>query len=271
MEGAMTDTSVKLDKQPRFRSPPYPSIPLGKAIERASALYLKALHHPVPIAVPASAWDYAEKSSGLFATLAALKQFGLLVDDGSVDKRRFKLTDAAIRIVRDQDPASEKRKSAVRTAALSPKIHTELWEKYGTAGASGSMDISLKSYLTLDRSDDGAAPYSDSAAEDLIAEYRQTLAFAGLLEDVSVPSGIPFDVDTANLKEADIKTDSPTGTTGSRTELTSQVVPSPVENAKLNDIRLEFFDGKVRISALLDKDGLEELQKKIDALKFILS
>jgi hypothetical protein len=177
----MVEENTNGDKQPRFRSPPYPAVPLAKAIERAVALYAKALHHSVPMSVAATAWEYTPKSSGLFATIAALKQFGLLLDEGSGDKRKIKLTDTAIRLVRDPDPNSEKRRAAIRAAALAPKIHSELWEKYEVAGASGAMDVAVKSYLTLDRADEGAAAYSDDAADELIAEYRQTIAFAGLL------------------------------------------------------------------------------------------
>jgi hypothetical protein len=267
----MTDESTKSDKQPRFRSPPYPAIPLGKAIERASSLYQKALHHPVPIAVPAKAWDYAEKSSGLFGTLAALKQFGLLVDEGTTDKRRFKLTDAAIRIVRDQDPNSEKRKSAIRSSALSPKIHAELWEKYGTDGAADAMDVALKSYLTLDRSDEGAAPYSDAAADDLIAEYRQTLSSAGLLDNVASPYDEQANEDTAYTAEVGVNATALANGAANQKEVPPPVPISTVEVPELNDIRLEFYGGKVHIRALLDKDGLEVLQKKIEAFKLILS
>jgi hypothetical protein len=46
--------------------------------------------------------------------------------------------------------------------------------------------------------------------------------------------------------------------------------PPPLSE-NLNDIRVEFFSGKVRINALMDKDGLDDLEKKIAAFKMILS
>jgi hypothetical protein len=259
------DSNNATDKQPRFRSPPYPAVPLAKAIERAASLYAKALHHSVPMSVAASAWDYAPKSSGLFATIAALKQFGLLLDEGSGEKRKIKLTDTAIRLVRDPDPKSEKRLAAIRAAALAPKIHTELWEKYEVAGASGAMDVAVKSYLTLDRADDGAAAYSDDAAEEVIAEYRQTMAFAGLLVSADIPAEEVDSEDTYNLvDEGNPKID---------VQHNPRRMPSPAAqlNEELNDIRVEFSSGKVRINALLDIDGLEALEKKIAAFRTILS
>jgi hypothetical protein len=266
-EAALSDQSTSdsdVMKQPRFRSPPYPYIPLSKAIERIGSFYQKALHHAVPITVAASAWEYGPKSSGLFATMAALKQFGFMTDDGSGDKRRFKLTDPAIRIVRDPDPRSEKRMAAIRAAALAPKIHSELWEQYGVAGASGAMDVAVKSYLTLDRADDGAAAYSNAAADELISQYRQTATFAGLLESSDVS---PVDLgseDTGNLKD--------NGKTKVEQSLSGQHQnPPPPPPTELNDIKVEFFGGKVRINALMNLEGLEALEKKIAAFKMILS
>ncbi|MGE0184098.1 MAG: hypothetical protein AB7P98_17745 [Parvularculaceae bacterium] len=187
-------------KTKRFRSPPYPFVPLGKAVERAKELYQQAQHHPVPLHVLASAWGYALKSSGLLQTAAALKQFGLLDDQGSGDKRRFRLTNDAIRIVTDPDQLSAKRTEAIKRAALAPKVHTYLWEKFGMAGVSGSMDVALKSFLTVDRRDSGEAPYSNSAAEEVISEYKETAIYAGLANSDIISglgNGVP---DSDNLK-----------------------------------------------------------------------
>jgi hypothetical protein len=263
------------EKTPRFRSPPYPALPLNRAMDRAMQLYGKALHHSVPISVAGNAWEYGIKSSGLFATVAALKQFGLLTDEGSGDKRRLKLTDLAIRLARYADPNSEKRRSAIRSAALAPKIHAELWEKYGAAGASGAMDVVVKSYLTADRADDGEAAYSAAAADELVQEYRQTMSFSGWLD-----SNAPF------AESEELLSDSSAPETLGQTTQDDQKSfsrPLPLASASkeraigieealaLNDIRVEFSGGKMRINALLDSAGLEELEKKIAAYKVILS
>lgn len=264
----MPEENVSAEKQPRFRSPPYPAIPLARAIERAAAFHTKALHHSVPMSVAANAWEYGGKSSGLFATIAALKQFGLMTDEGSGDKRRLKLTDAAIRLVRDPDPNSEKRKAAIRAAALAPKIHLELWEKYGVAGASGAMDVAVKSHLTLDRADDGAAAYSPDAADELISEYRQTVTFAGLLESDGVSSNEVGSEDNDYLTEDELKMEEQN--LAAARQRREPPPPPPPPSDELNDIRVEFSGGKVRINALMDLEGLEALEKKIAAFKTIL-
>lgn len=198
----MTDAPDTADaeiKKKRFRSPAYPAITLQKAIERVAELHTTTLQHAAPATVLASAWSYGNKSSGLFATIAALKQFGLLIDEGSGPKRRFQLTDRAIRIVRDPDPGSEKRREALRQAALTPKIHKELWEKYDIAGLSGSMDMALKGYLTVERSDDGEPPYSSAGADEVISEYKATFVFAGLAESGIVSLKEESEQDSGNL------------------------------------------------------------------------
>ncbi len=268
----MTDEAPVDDKTPRFRSPPYPSVPLAKAIERAGALYSKALHHSVPIAVVAQAWNYGGKSSGLFGTIAALIHFGLLTDTGSGDKRRFQLTDSAIRIIRDPDPNSGKRQAALRAAALNPSIHSELWEKYGAAGVSGMVDVALKSYLTLDRTDDGGSPFSDSAANELIQQYRATMTFAGLVSGNSVSPNEVAVEDNGNLSDTGEQSPMPAGSAATTPQNPAQYVPGVVIRTpgELNDIKAEISGGTIRINALLDKAGLEDLEKKIAAYKTLL-
>src|SRR5579862_2138870 len=134
----MADTTAN-EANKRFRSPPYPAIPLGRAIARTQALYAKALHHPVGISVLADSWGYGAKSSGLWATAAALLHYGLLKDEGTGDKRRFTLTEAALRIVRDPDPESVKRLELIQKAAIAPKIFQELWDAYGSAQTLSDM------------------------------------------------------------------------------------------------------------------------------------
>lgn len=74
----------------------FPFINLNKALERAQAIFDndkggKGLKVPVAFA----AWGYSDKSSGGFQTIAALKQYGLLTDEGANDERVVKLTQDA--------------------------------------------------------------------------------------------------------------------------------------------------------------------------------
>lgn len=193
--------------KPRHRSPPYPSIDLAKAVERAKQVHSKAMHYSTGAPVLADAWGYGEKSSGLWATAAALLHYGLLRDEGTGPKRKFTLTDTAIRIIKDADPASDKRRSAVRRAAVMPTIHAELLERFGSDPA--ISDILLRNYLTLDRGDEGKATFSEQAADDVIRIYKSTMAYAGISDSDTLPvdqqetgdegdSGIPDDEVASN-------------------------------------------------------------------------
>src|SRR3954452_1688072 len=105
----MTETNSPDNGIKRFRSPPYPGVDLREAIEKATQLYAKAHQNAVGVGVLAEAWDFGSvRSSGIWTMAAALLQFGLLEDEGSGEKRKFKITDMAMRIVRDPNPASEK-------------------------------------------------------------------------------------------------------------------------------------------------------------------
>jgi hypothetical protein len=148
----------------------FPFIPLPKALDRARELYRVANIHEVPIGTAVTkAWGYAEKSSGGVQTVAALKAFGLIDDLGSGSSRRVKLSDAALRILRDPRDISPEREQLVRQAALRPAIHREVVEKYQGLPQS---DEAFKAYLMFDRK------FRDDAVGEFMREFAATMAFA---------------------------------------------------------------------------------------------
>lgn len=176
--------SDEVSKPKRFRSPPYPMFDLGKAIERATELHSKANAHAVGVQVLAEAWGMKSVDGKVWRTAASLIQYGLAQDTGTGKARKFQITDSAKRIILDANPDSERRREVIQKAAMAPMIHKELWENYGVAG--GLSDTVLKTYLTIDREEGGEAPYSPSAADEVISTYRSTLAFAGLSDSAKV-------------------------------------------------------------------------------------
>ncbi len=266
----MTDTSAT-ETSRRFRSPAYPAVDLGAAIERANKLHVKALHHAVGVAVLADAWEFGSiKSSGLWATAAALLQYGLLIDEGSGDKRKFQLTDAALRIVRDPNPESEKRRSAIRAAAVSPKIFKELWDKFGVQITTLS-DVVVKSWLTLDRHEAGLAPYSDAAADEVIRVYKATVAFAGLTEYGNLP-------EDQWEKDAQIEADLASKSEGEKMQPQTPNVRREVASGTFVDPRKEVKDdfsvllqgNRLKINATVDAAGIARLKQVLDKYEEIL-
>jgi len=164
-------------KRKRERSPSYPGISLETAIGRAEALLGVEGRNAVPVDVVLKDWGYNPGSGMGLVTLAALKKFGLLVDEGAGRSRQARLSELGLRIVLDV-PESPDRLEAIREAALKPAIHTELWRHYN-----GSLpsDEAIKVRLRRDLG------FTDRAVGEFIPQFRKTVAFAKLDASVSLP------------------------------------------------------------------------------------
>jgi|HubBroStandDraft_1064217.scaffolds.fasta_scaffold120808_2 hypothetical protein len=173
-------TPPENDDRKRMRSPAYPYINLETAIKRAKEFYAEEQRNAAPLKVAVKHWGYEAKSSGGAQTAAALISFGLLRDEGTGDKRKVKLTENALRIVLDTRADSEDRADAIRTAALTPKIHQQLWRKWENNIPSTE---NLKHILVLD----WQPPFNPAAVDGFIKEYKDTIAFAKPDASVTVP------------------------------------------------------------------------------------
>ena len=162
----------------RLRSPAYPYLNLKTAIERARTFYDREGRNSAPITVAATHWGYEAKSSGATQTAAALMSFGLMQDEGTGDKRKLKLTQNALRILLDARADSSERDSLIKQAALAPKVHHQIWTKWGT----GISDENLRHALVFE----WEPPFNENAVDGFIREYRDTIAFAKLAESDKV-------------------------------------------------------------------------------------
>lgn len=171
----------------RERSPAYPGIDLETALSRARAFYASEGRHAAPVTATLADWGYKSKTGPALRTLGAMKHFGLMVDQGSLENRLMRLSPLALKILLDERPVSPERQQAIREAALAPRIHRELWDKYG-----GSLpsDANLEHELVVNRS------FIRSAAQELIKELKATMAFAK-------PAGGAYDEGTADDVEED--------------------------------------------------------------------
>jgi hypothetical protein len=166
----MTDTTQGAQaKRPQGRSPSYPAVNLQKSIERARVLYDKEKQYATPVESVVKHWGYSGLTGPAGLTLAALKKFGLISDEGSKTDRRVNITDLAVQIL--SHPSPEKQQEAIRVAALAPTAHAELWNEYGSKLPT---DQTLTWTLTRDKH------YTESGARDFLREYRETIDFAGL-------------------------------------------------------------------------------------------
>lgn len=158
--------------QPRHRSPNYPFINLEKAIERTRQIYEADRRHDVPIkVVNEKRWEYKPGSSQGDQTLAALRAFGLVEITGAGDKRMVRISERAYRILAGATDAAER----IKDAALSPTLHGELWQKYGTEGLPSS-DV-IRNYLLFERE---AGRFNEDVVDAFIDRFKETISFANL-------------------------------------------------------------------------------------------
>jgi hypothetical protein len=123
----MSDTT-RFGDHPRRRSPSFPFISLGKAIERARAIAEVHKRSATSLTALGKALGYAPKSSGLLQTVAALRAYGLIEDIGQGENRRIRLSDLAWRILHDTRLGGWQE--AIREAAMRPRLIAEYAKKW---------------------------------------------------------------------------------------------------------------------------------------------
>ena len=207
----MADTQVNVSSPPnqaaarkprQGRSPAFPFIPINKAIDRAETFRVAEGGRPKhfsPLVSAAKAWGVGVKTGTAIQTIAALGHYGLFEFEGSGEQRAARLTDLAFRILLDKQPQSPERDELIRQAALAPRIHVELWQKWQDSLPSNAT---LETYLVRDRG------FSEGGARDLIAEYKETIAFAKPGQPANIPvsttGGLPDQDDKTEIEVGDL-------------------------------------------------------------------
>ncbi len=201
----------------RPRSPSYPSIPLGKAVGRAEAIYKHEGKYAAPVDAVLSHWGYSSNNGRAARQVAAVKKFGLIEEEGSKANRQLQLTDLGLRIVM---PDSPERAESLKVAAMKPAIHRELKAKFNDGLPS---DRNVRWYLVSERG------FTEDAAKKLMAEYRETMGYAGL--DGTVDEGDTLEVtDDPNGDNETSQGEDMTGTT-TTTHTHPAPPPPPASNS----------------------------------------
>lgn len=143
---ATTESALK---KARDRSPSFPIITLETALRRAQEFYQEEKRGSAPFQVAAGHWHYSPSSSGALQTVSALKQYGLIAEEGGSGRdRKLKLTELALRIILDTRPESVERAQFMAQAARSPQIISEIYAKWPDGLPS---EQNLNHYLVLER------------------------------------------------------------------------------------------------------------------------
>ncbi len=184
----------------KVRSPSFPFINLREALERAKVLYHAERRNAASLEVVASHWGFSPNSSAANRTFAALVALGLL----EVTDRKAKLSERAVRILLDEREPSPEREQAIREAALLPRLHRKLWDRYRGELPS---DSTLRLHLITEES------FNEGSVGTFLRVFRETLKFARVVtealrkevapspsvkkEPFSSPRGQTSEVDTA--------------------------------------------------------------------------
>jgi hypothetical protein len=178
----------------KVRSPSFPFVSLPDALERARAFYEKEHRHETEPEVAVRHWGYSPRSSGGNQTLAALRAFGLLEMAG---EGKVRLTERAVRILLDEREESPERGQLLRQAALSPALHSRIWERYKGVLPS---DATLRLYLVADEG------FNERSVDEFIAELKETLEHAGIetapaerRTEAPPPPQVPAEVDPVSF------------------------------------------------------------------------
>lgn len=164
---------IRLQKRGEGRSPAYPFIPVQKALERAQELFAQESTHYAPLKSAMSAWGYSPKSSGARQTLATMRYYGLVDVTGEGDDRMIRVSETARKILLDKREDDSEKRALIRAVALMPSAHKALFQEYPDGLPS---DGTVHHFLVFRKQ------YNDSAAHELLAEFKQTASYVGLYE-----------------------------------------------------------------------------------------
>ena len=250
-------------KVKRERSPSFPYIDLSTSIDHLAKLYAAAKMNEVRVPDVAEAWGMTAKSGSLLRYVSALGQFGLVDTSGSGEARRIKVSVDGRRILEDDRPGV--REELCSLAALKPKIIQWLYHGSEDAPAWGQdrpNDSIAESSLKFDLN------FTSEAARRFLTVYDATIKH--VIDSKNVIEGV--DIDGEGALESGVETDNQAEPPMQQQHTPVSEQPTLPTEATLNAINFKSDGaGTVTISATLDAEGLDLLQKKIEALKLLIN
>jgi len=233
------------------QSPAYPNFSLEKAIDLAKQIFEKDRKNPIDRDVAARHIGYAGTSGASDKSLATLAHYGLVERAG---KGQLRVTQTLVDII---FPDSEHdRRLALKEAGLSPSVFGVIRSRFSDGVPS---EAALRGWLVRENFLDRAIGPVAKAYLDTVRYLEQSKAFES--------GGDDSDFD-ASLEDAPGKMEINQLHSKSSHFTTPAMAAPPME---LNKINAEITGDTVKVFALLNREGLEKLEKKIAALKDFLS
>lgn len=228
----------------RIRSPNYPQIGLGAAIERARLIYKAERQNRISRDTAVKLMGFGGYNGASAGVLSAVLKFGLLEGQGE----EMRVSDLAVRILVPHD--DDEKAEAIREAAANPPLFVEMAERWPNDPPS---DHSLRAYLTR-------RGFADSALEAVIKSYWDT---ASLVRD----AGPQYDPAPA-ADEGQDEVDEQTQDRGAERPLAPPPPPpSPAQGPGLNLTRTEAGYIVQLSGAVLTQKHVDEVVTLLTALK----
>lgn len=259
------DEEQSEDKRPR--SPSFPYLDLDTSVQHALKLFEAGKMSEIRLTDAARTWGMTPKSGSLLRYISALAQFGLVETSGSGEARKIKISGAGRRILQDNRPGV--REKLLAEASLKPKLISGLYlgsEGFPEWGRDRPADNIAESALMFDLN------FGKEAARRFIGVYDATIKHA----EIDPDEKSEIDIEEPEALETETPSLDRVLEAASKNALvslaTSTKSPFPEESGNLNVINFKSAgDGLISISATLDAEGLDVLEKKIAAFKLLLS
>jgi hypothetical protein len=232
----------------RVRSPGYPNDGLQEAIDNARKIFQDDHRNPITRETAARHLGYAGVTGTSDRAMSAMMHFGLLARHS---KGEIKVSDLAMEIL--FPPDDDSYLNAIRRAADSPDLFARIKEKFPEAQPS---EMSLRNYLTREG-------FNSSAVAPAIKSYLDTQQFVRIEAASKSVGGRQLAV----VESADVESKAERK---QMLDAAPELPTRPSKDLDLNKVSVEINGDVVKISALLDRAGLDILEKKITALKSFL-
>jgi hypothetical protein len=233
------------------QSPGYPNFPLEKAVNLAAQIFEKDRKNAIDRDVAAQHIGYSGSSGAADKSLGTLAHYALVEKAG---KGQLRVTQTLVDIL--YPDSTEDKRVALLEAAFSPSIFRDIKARFEDGTPSESA---LRGWLMREN-------FLDRAINPVTKAYLETIKF--LEQSKAFESGGDQPDLGAGFGEGSEKSEKNQMNT---IQPSTPVTLPPVPILELNKINAEITGDTVRVSALLNREGLEKLEKKIAALKAFLS
>ena len=243
----------------RKRSPNYPSIELGKAVERTMQLYKAVERGEFTQLDAALSWGYKSVNGISRGVVGALRQYGLIElpkgDNG-------RLTQRGLTIALRTESSYEFQRS-VREAAMEPPLFGDLFR----SGKAGSARDALQQHLVVDKG------FTNDGAARLIEVLGATKTFAGIKDEEETPrlfDGLIPDLTDSELSTESAETIVEMADVASKKEALSETATESLRGAGITRIPLRLvdgFDASIELPSEMTEAAWKHMLRYLDVMK----